>query len=164
MTEERKKRSVLFWVLLAGGGCLVLVACTGILAAFAIPSFVSYTQRSKAAEAPANLQSLAYAVESHCELTGSLPGAAGPVPPTPPGSEKVLADFQSDRVFAELGFTPMDPVYYSYGIRPDMTGGVQLYARGDLDGDGDVGEQTWTCTPVGCACSEDLVLPEDKLE
>lgn len=160
---EKKKSNTLLWVVLGGGGCLVLIACTGILAAVAIPSFIGYTQKSKAAEASANLASLAAAVESQCQMTDGLPGAAGPVPPSP-GAEKQLGDFASDPVFADLGFGPMDPVYYSYGIRPDAPGTVKLYARGDLDGDGVTGEQTWTCSAAGCRCTEDFVPESETIE
>lgn len=160
---SKKRAPTILWIAIAGGGCLMLVACTGILAAIAIPAFVSYTQKAKSAEARANLGELSYAVESHCRLTGRLPDQAGPVPPRP-SDRKQIGDFSADPVFAELGFAPADPVYYSYGIRPGLAGHVTLYAHGDLDGDGIVGAQTWTCGVADCTCAADHVDPSQLTE
>ena len=121
---------VVIAVLALGGVCVV-----GILAAVAIPAFINYTNKAKAAEAEGNVRSLQQSVVAFCLEQGRLPDAAGPVPSVP-GKAKQVGDFASDPVFALIGFQPLDPVYYSYRIeRPDGNTAV-LVARGDLDGDG----------------------------
>lgn len=163
-TGTKRKSNVLLWLLVGGGGCLMLVVCGGILSAIAIPSFINYTRRAKVAEADAQLSSLGYLVESYCRERGELPGRAGPVPPAPGAGEKQIGDFASDPVFRELGFAPSEPLYFSYEVRPGSPGQVELRARGDLDADGMHSAITWQCRLAGCACEEDLVPESERIE
>jgi len=137
---------VIVAVLLAG--CL---PCTGILAAVAIPSFISYVRQSKASEAESNLRSLfagaaAYYEQEQLAPDGSLQTGCtvGPaVTANVPGPEKQLLGLM-DPAFEALGFAAYDPVYYQYEIIAGPAhcshGPNQpLYtfrAHGDLDGDG----------------------------
>ncbi len=149
----KKSARPLFWVGVAGVGCvgvLAVIGLIGILSAVAIPSFSRYTRRAKTSEARANLHALAASVENACRSRGTLPGAAGPVPPVP-GPRPQHGDFASDPVFQGLGFAPSDPVRYSYRIVPNARGGVDLVAHGDLDGDGVQSTFTIACRP-SCDC------------
>lgn len=133
---------------------MIVVAILGILAAIAIPAFVTYVRRSKTAEASEQLKALFngaatyYAKERvgqgmsaqghqvHCtvdkgEMTGFTPTA---------NKQNVTAWSDSHRA---LGFTPQN-IYYRYTIDTQGQAGcaqapnTELYrfqAHGDLDGD-----------------------------
>lgn len=159
-TPPKKKRSGALMALVLVGGCLGVVFVGGVLAAIAIPSFVSYTRRSKTAEAQMYVQELKARVMEHCAANGALPPAAGPVPAAP-GELKQIGDFASDPVFAQLGFAPPDPLYFSYAIRP-RPGAVVVVAEGDLDADGSRSRFESTCTASPCSCSP--VAVTDELE
>lgn len=130
-----------------------------------IPAFTDYLKRAKTAEVSVNLRLLSERVNAYYQRTGHLPGAAGPLPASPSPSPQVV-DWSSDPVFAELGFAPLDAVYYSYSIVPGP-GRVDLRAQGDLNGNGEqslfeivVGE----CEPqVGCRIQE-RIYAENPLE
>lgn len=132
---------------------LLAVPCVGVLAAIAIPAFIGYVRRAKVAEATSNLRLLAQLEQTYCVDHGNWLVPAGPVPATP-SSAKQLADFASDPAFTQLGFAPADPVYYSYMIVRDSstTGGIEIIARGDLDGDGVLSTFSVTCSS-GCSCA-----------
>ena len=153
----KKKSSSVRWIFIVAGGCALCVPVIGILAAIAIPAFISYVRRSKVAEARAELMQVRALVTERC-AGGGLPERAGPQPPVP-GAEKQLGDFRSDPVFAELGYDPGVPVYYSYAIEPDAFGGVRLVARGDLDSDGHLSEHAIQCDAT-CACGEITTIDE----
>ncbi len=153
MTAAPKKRSLLIWlvvVLLLGPCC---VGGIGVLAAIAIPPLVRYVRQSKTSEAYAELRSLARLEEQYCTEHGSWLVPAGPVPATP-SREKQLGVFSADPAFAQLGFDPGLPVYFSYAIEPDpmVSGGVRLVAHGDLDGDLAVSTYSVACG-AGCTCA-----------
>ena len=141
-----KKRSIALPVILALAATVACVPCTGILAAIAIPAFISYTRRAKTAEAHANLPQIARAVSEAYAMERAptdgaavshvLPPALGPTPPIPTQARQIGA-FAAEPGWAALGFAPSDPLYYSYEYTPDADGrGFVVRARGDLDGDG----------------------------
>jgi len=146
-----KKKSVLVWVLVAVLGVVGCICGIGILAAIAIPGFVSYAKRSKYAEVQTQLRVLGRSVEAYCHEHGTLPGNAGPEPPQP-SSTKRLGNFAADPVFTALQFDPGIPVMYSYAIEQDGAGGVRLVARGDLDDDGTMSETVSRCS-ASCVCT-----------
>ncbi len=141
---------------------MIVVAIIGILAAVAIPSMMSYLQRSKASEAFGNLRAMANGAASYysreqwgtrnVNITPSatalqvsnctVPNA---ITSNPPGNYKTQLDWSVEsRSFAAIGFASREPIYYRY----EMTGSdgrcghIQLdllysfRAFGDLDGDG----------------------------
>ena len=141
------------------------LAGLGVIAGLVVPAFTNYIKRAKTAEAAVNLRMLADKVNEYYLRTGQLPSAAGPLPASPTMDDQVV-DWSSDPVFAELGFAPSDPVYFSYFIVPGPRR-VDLRARGDLNGDGEqslfeivVGD----CQPqVGCAI-QSQIYAENPLE
>jgi hypothetical protein len=107
------------------------VPCTGMLATFAVPSFMRYVREGKAAEARTNLSALRGLVE-HAEG----PIALGPTPPldTLGGAPRPFGD---EAGWHALGFSPPLPVHYSYLVLRDPAAGtVHVEAIGDLDQDG----------------------------
>lgn len=135
---------------------MIVVAILGVLAALAVPAFLSYMARAKTTEAAANLNDLfkgasSYYVQergsagvgaptsSHCTAQ-----AAGPLPPVVNGNKQQY-DFSTNTSFASLDFSIADFFYYQYEISGSSdacglaAGNLNLYtfiARGDLDGDG----------------------------
>ncbi|AKF03792.1 hypothetical protein DB32_000941 [Sandaracinus amylolyticus] len=108
-----------------------------MIAAVAIPSFISYVRRSKTSEAHANVALLARAVAAAYEdaQPRALPPALSSMPGVP-GPERRVWPADAEPGWAELGFAP-PPVYYAYEYQPDLDGrGFVVRARGDLDGDG----------------------------
>lgn len=154
--EPKKKSKVGMIVAIIVALALGLPCVIGILAAIAIPAFVSYIRRSKTSEATSNLHLIASQEESYCTEHSNWLFPAGPVPAAPT-STKQLADFASDPTFAQLGVAIADPVYYSYSIRPSPNGAgeIDLVAHGDLDADGNLSTFTVHCGP-GCTCTPDV--------
>lgn len=127
------------------------------LAAVSIPAFNQYTRQAKTSEAHAMLTVMSMTVAAYYGEFQSLPTRAGPLPAVPSRDAQVV-DFTTDPVFVQLGFTPADPLYYSYSIVPTEDANVViLRAEGDLDGDGERSrfEHVLTCEPNnGCVPSE----------
>lgn len=107
------------------------VPCTGVTLAIALPSYLGYLRRAQVAEARTNLAFLQESVE---RWGGPL--ELGPTPPLETlGGE--ARPFEGDPRWAELGFSPPEPVRYSYSARIDRAAGtVRIEAVGDLDEDG----------------------------
>ena len=91
---------------------MIVIAIIGILAAIAIPNFLSYQLRAKRAEAPTNLKAIKVGQESYrgeydvyLALTAS-PAAA------PGGGVKVA--WLDNGNFDEIGFKPSGDVYGAY--------------------------------------------------
>lgn len=117
------------------------------LAVLALPSlacgFSEYMNRSKAAEAHANVRAICNGVGSYLETehmeggevtSGVLPPAAARAPAQVPCGEQVM--WSGGPEWDALGFAPADPLYYSYEYEPDADGaGFTVRAIGDLDCD-----------------------------
>lgn len=128
----KKKSSTGFTILLVVlVACPIGVAMVGVLAAIAIPAFVGYVARSKTSEATSNLAEIARRMESYRAEFGRYPSARAN-PPTPSCN---LQLFPPDESWAQIGFSPFDPVRYSYEAEGD-TDRYVIRARGDLDCDG----------------------------
>lgn len=129
---------------------MVVVAVIGILAAVAIPSFQSYMQRSRTAEAVVFLGEIkqrqeAYRAEfgQYCNVPAWNPAAM------PTGGDKIAFDATAAG-WAQLGANPDGATRFQYRTLAGAPGttppGVAGYdgsdfwwigqARGDLDGDG----------------------------
>jgi len=162
-TAPAKKDRSRFYII--GGGCVGCLVLVGILLVFiGVPAFMTYIKKSKSMEARSNLSALSQLVEQECTAQGGYTGIvpAGPVPPTPPASSQATGAFANDPGFARVGFAP-NPVVYSYAIRPNASGGVDLVAQGDLDGDGVRSTFTVACD-ASCQCATEAMSIMDELE
>jgi type IV pilus assembly protein PilA len=136
---------------------MITIAILGIIAALAIPAFISYVSRSKTAEASANLNQMFKSASAYYsgDLAGKgitstvtgycIIGSAGPRPATP-SAKKV--PFVADANFRAIHFSIADYVYFSYGLTSVQPAAgscanvantaslYTFYANGDLDGDG----------------------------
>jgi type II secretory pathway pseudopilin PulG len=145
LTESTKKKRSPIWIWVLIGVPVLGVCLIGIMIAIAVPAFTQYVQKSKAAEAAANLQAMYqgaagyYATTTHCTVDSART-------PNVPGAEKTILDPAAlHPSFDAIEFGPMDPLYYEYEIvtagpgRCNNGPGEPLYsfrAHGDLDGDG----------------------------
>jgi type IV pilus assembly protein PilA len=122
-----------------------LVVGLGLQAAIAIPAFVHYVRTSKTAEAVTNVAAISRGVASYWaaertardgHVTQSLPPSL-PRTPLAPGPERRAWPADASPGWAELGFAPVDPLYYAYEYEASPDGvSFAVRAIGDLDGDG----------------------------
>ena len=122
---------------------MIAVSIVGVLAAVAIPAFLTYQLRSKTAEAKTNLAAMRTLENAYfTEYESYQP--ASPEPPAIPGSTAdIFDDVGSD--FAVLGFKPEGRVYFSYGVGVSADGtGFTADAGADIDANGFV--QFWGYT------------------
>ena len=115
---------------------LIVVALIGVLAAIAIPNFLRFQLRAKAAEASTNLAAIALTEEAFFSEKGYYVSVASPVPATIPGNIRVVWSGNSD--FDELGWIPEGAVFFQYLISADAQGGGRFTAEAasDIDADG----------------------------
>ncbi|MET0387862.1 MAG: prepilin-type N-terminal cleavage/methylation domain-containing protein [Polyangiales bacterium] len=129
---------------------MVVVAILGILAAIAVPAFISYVRRSKTAEAPQNLSAMfklaasymaqEYADRSLAATTGTYCSVGSDaLNPQPNANKQAYVPGANAR---SIGFTVADFVYFGYGLTGTQqcgwTASADIYtffAQGDLDGD-----------------------------
>lgn len=133
---------------------MIVVAILGILAAIAIPAFVTYIRRAKTVEATENLSKMFDSAASYYsrERTGSGMTATFQVNCTPAaGTDTLVPSAQKQNSVLAGGFAKSDGIgftvdnhYYKYEMtggtagcgRPHTTAAHTLQATGDLDGDG----------------------------
>lgn len=132
---------------------MIVVAIIGILAAIAIPQFLSYTMKAKTSEAKTNIGSIR-TNEVAYKASNNVYYKCSQNPSSVPGETK-SSDWINDGTtgFNEIGFEPAGDVYYSYlvptgasdpgtSISSPSKGEtsadtkVTFAAYGDLDGDG----------------------------
>lgn len=145
----------------------VLVFIVGILAAIAIPAFIKYMRRAKAAEAQTNIELIVRGIEARHADRHTLPPSIAATPgATAPGCAARPWPADAPPAWAELGFAPFGPLHYAYSIdaAPD---GQTVYVRavGDLDCDGISGrfERIVATTPDGRTVAGPLIRT-DELE
>jgi type IV pilus assembly protein PilA len=137
---------------------MVSAGLIGVLAAIAIPNFISYQARSRRSEAYANLASLARAqkafqAESNEYVDTTLVGSNEPAVPNDTnygglGTKKMPWDSDAGAFSNILGWSPEGQVFYSYGSNTGDPASATACscdlcftatAHGDVDGDGSVG-------------------------
>ncbi len=134
---------------------MIVVAILGILAAIAIPAFVTYVRRAKTVEATENVSKMFDAAASyyakeragsgltatfqtHCTVATATDGKT-------PSDQKQTATYTGSFDNATgIGFAPVGPAFYSYQIANQGTAGCngaistdlyRLRAVGNLDSD-----------------------------
>jgi type IV pilus assembly protein PilA len=127
---------------------MITVVLIGILAAIAIPNFLSYQAKSRRAEAYANVVAIATSELSFQAETDTYVDA-GAFPDWTPygglGTHKMTWDAASVAEYAQLGWSPEGEVAYSYEVNAGGSPGCTCAlcftatAHGDVDGDGTPG-------------------------
>jgi type IV pilus assembly protein PilA len=133
---------------------MIVVAILGILAAIAIPAFVTYIRRAKTVEATENVSKMFDAAASYYARERAASGISGAVQVhcTPSaGTDSLSATDQKQDGTLAGGFSPTDGIgftltnrYYNYTMADGTAGCNQakgtaqhkLNANGDLDNDG----------------------------
>jgi type II secretory pathway pseudopilin PulG len=123
---------------------MVVVAIIGILAAVAIPMFMSHMAHAKSSEAMLQLNKMAidaktyyFANTKYPQGTATpLPGADGTACATTNRHFAVTTAWTADPVWSALGFEVTDPNLFSYHFTSSVSNVAQGLAVGDLDCDG----------------------------
>ena len=117
---------------------MIVVAIIGILAAIAIPNFLTFRLKAKTSEAKSNLGAIRTVEEAYKAEEDTYYPSGGTIALYPgggaPGATKKLWT-PSATPFSALGFEPAGQVYYAYGISDCTDTTFQADAYGDLDGD-----------------------------
>jgi len=123
---------------------MIVVGIIGVLAAIAIPNFITYQARTRRGEAFTNLAAVARSQTSYVAELGEYFEAA-PFPdfsviPGGLGTTKMTWDAASDAAYAALGWKPEGSVFYSYESNTGATACTctlcfTVSAFGDVDGD-----------------------------
>jgi len=112
----------------------VCLPCIGASALMGLPAYTRYILGAKAVEARAHLALLQQEVDALDRLPVSLPPTpdlAGLGPDPRPWPSDAAAEWST------LGFSPIDPVRYSYAVTSDpLLSTVRIEAFGDLNGNG----------------------------
>ena len=118
---------------------MIVVAIIGILAAIAIPNFVSMQYRAKRAEVPANIDGIKTAEIAYDAAYDAYIYQSIPHPSSLPG--KAQRPWTTGSNFDTLGWSPDGEVRGSYFIE-SITGPVDFRVMGgcDVDGDGTTAE------------------------
>jgi len=125
---------------------MIVVAIIGILAAIAIPNFLTYQLKSRQAEAKTNLQAIktsevAFQAERGCYIGIGAEGVVAPaagtksipftwgtgVAPTAPGALWCQAAGVFGGTFADIGFKATGNVMYRYGVDSTLVAAPGLY-------------------------------------
>jgi type IV pilus assembly protein PilA len=124
---------------------MIVVGLIGVLAAIAIPNFLSYQARARRSEAYVNLSGLVRAQKSFFAEKDAYHDSLAPWPDYTAngglGTTKQFWDAASVSAFAEIGWKPEGPTIYSYESNSTLNcNGCSLCftatAYGDADGDG----------------------------
>lgn len=119
---------------------MIVVAIIGILAAIAIPNFLTYQLKSKTAEAKTNLGGIRTGEEAYNAEHDSYLAAAA-LPAAVSKGKVAWADTVGS--FAAIGFAPAGSVYYQYSVSINASADAfTATAGGDVDGDGNSASYT----------------------
>src|SRR6267143_4513671 len=111
---------------------MIVVGLIGLIAAVAVPNFITYQARARRSEGFAHVAGIAHAYKIYQADKGSYPdmrvetaalGAAASTLPDPaasgmtaPGTVKMPWDTPTDNFFKIVGWRPEGNVYYSYDV------------------------------------------------
>ncbi|MGD9822959.1 type IV pilin protein [Desulfobacter sp.] len=110
---------------------MIVVAIIGILAAIAIPNYLTYQLKAKTAEAKTNMGAIRTALEAY-NAEADLYQACVSSPDANPGKAKRA--WSDAGGFGSIGFNPAGEVYYTYSVSAGASD-YTVTAIGDLDGD-----------------------------
>jgi type IV pilus assembly protein PilA len=121
---------------------MIVVGIIGVLAAIAVPNFISYQARSRRSEAYVNLAAIARIQSTYYAERGEY-FEAGSWPIVPDGdlsTRKMEWDAASEAAYAELGWRPEGQVFYAYDTNAGATNCscttcFTATAAGDVDDD-----------------------------
>jgi type IV pilus assembly protein PilA len=144
---------------------MIVVGIIGLLAAIAVPNFISYQARSRRSEAYVNLAAIAriqsayHAEQGEFFETGAFPDFGGDL-----STRKMEWDAASEAAFADLGWRPEGQVFYAYDTNTGATACTcavcfTATAAGDVDND-DLNSAVMYVHPE--TTSEGVVLGECK--
>ncbi len=119
---------------------MIAVAIIGVLASVSIPAFQNYQNRSRRAEAFANLAGISKLEKSYFSEYSAYAPVVGAQPAGVPSSTKLLWDPAADAAFGTVGFHPDGAVFYTYDVNVDTSQCPQqdcftASAYGDADSD-----------------------------
>lgn len=132
---------------------MIVVAIIGILAAIAIPNFLTFRLKAKTSEAKSNLGAIRTVEEAYkAEEDEYYPNGAQIA--LYPGNRGPLKQVWTPTAtkFSALGFEPAGQVYYDYGISDCSASTFVADAYGDLDDDGM--DAHYTATEAGSEISQ----------
>jgi type IV pilus assembly protein PilA len=149
---------------------MITAALIGVLAAIAIPSFMSYQLRTKRSEAMTNLAGIGRTQIAFYSNAGVYFPAA-PMPGSVPVPQPRAWTASADAEFAALGWRPEGHVYFDYDTRTDFDDSCgcagdcfTASAYGNIDGDGAISVVMYAHPDRnGVACPSNLgdVVPND---
>ena len=122
---------------------MIVVAIIGILAAIAIPNFVSMQYRAKRAEVPANVDGIKTAELAYDAAFDSFVVAAAH-PSGTPGKTQVTWGTSAD--FDQLGWAPDGKVRGQYSVATSSSTDFTVTGVCDVDGDTTQAQYTATTT------------------
>jgi len=118
---------------------MIVVAIIGILAAIAIPNFLTFRLKAKISEAKSNLGSIRIGEEA---FSTEYDYYYGPIPQYPAGAPATTKTLWNITVtkFSAIAFEPTGAVYFRYSVGQNDADtynvNFRAHAYGDLDGDG----------------------------
>lgn len=116
---------------------MIVVAIIGILAAIAIPNFLTFRLKAKTSEAKSNLGAIRTVQEAYKAEEDQYYPSGGTIAIYPGNRGTIKQTWTpSDTGFSALGFEPAGQVYYDYMISACTDTTFTADAYGDLDGDG----------------------------
>ena len=122
---------------------MIVVAIIGILAAIAIPNFITMQLKAKRSEIPGNVDGIKTA-EFAYEASFDAFVAATASPATVPG--KPAVDFTDSGNFASIGWKPDGKVRGSYSVTGVTDMDFTVNGSCDVDGDGTTADYSATAS------------------
>ena len=137
---------------------MLVVGIIGIIATIAIPAFIRFQLRSKAAEVKSNLAAIKVSQEAY-QAEYSVYVVALPVVPASIGRSKVTWPLapSASHGFNAMGREPEGAVYYQYGVTSNGNTAFTAGARSNLDGDANF--NTWGYVRPAPGASVGIVGP-----